>query len=173
MYVRVTISMLTLRWLVSRLRQRISCCHLFKTADRWRLNATYVRHPCPTCIYLTKDVWSHQFEQCHSRYSMDPLYIPRNLWVNHSTRLRYVWLDTLLFSAARDARSQAQKCNRVQINCSLFSSPFVPSYPIIIPFCNDLEMQHNKNFSSGTMSHYAPYLHHSGIYRYYISSLCL
>ena len=132
MYVRVTIYMLTLRWLVSRLRQRIPCCHLFKTAYHWRLNGTYVRYPCPTRIYLTKDVWSHQFEQCHSRYSMDRLYKPKNLWVNHSTRLRYVQLDTPLFSAGRDARSQAQKCNRIQTNCSLFSSPFVPSYPIII-----------------------------------------
>ena len=40
-----------------------------------------------------------------------------------------------------------------------------------IPFCNDLEMQHNENSSSGTMSYYVPYLHHSGMHRYYISSL--
>ena len=40
-----------------------------------------------------------------------------------------------------------------------------------IPFCNDLKMQHNENSSSGTMSYYVPYLHHSGMHRYYISSL--
>ena len=97
-----------------------------KTADRRRLNTTHVRYPCRTYYaHLTTDVRSHQFEKYHSRYSMDRLYIPKNLWVS---RLRYVFL----FSGVRDARSQARNCNQIQTNCSLFSSPFVPSYPIII-----------------------------------------
>ena len=69
-----------------------------KTADRRRLNTTHVRYPCRTYYaHLTTDVRSHQFEKCHSRYSMDRLYIPKNLRVS---RLRYVFL----FSAVRNAR---------------------------------------------------------------------
>ena len=128
MCVRVTISMLTLRWPVSRLWRPISCCHLskVKTADRRRLNATYVRHPCRTYYaHLSTDARSHQFES-----------VTVDIRWTDCTYLKTCGLVDFgmcfLFSAVRDARSQARNCNQIQTKCSLFSSPFVPSYSITI-----------------------------------------
>ena len=69
--------------------------------------------------YLTMDVCSYQYEQW---YSMDRLYMPKNLWVNHSTH----W--TLFYSLQREIHlhkvEKTKNPNRIQINCS---SSFVVS----------------------------------------------
>ena len=44
------------------------------------------------------DIWSYQCRQSHSQCSMDQLYMPKNLWVNHSTWLWCVYNWTLFYS---------------------------------------------------------------------------
>ena len=65
------------------------------------------------------DVCSYQYEQW---YSMDRLYMPKNLWVNHSTH----W--TRFYSLQREIHlhkvEKTKNPNRIQINCS---SSFVVS----------------------------------------------
>ena len=107
--------MLALHSPLSHLRRRIICCHLcgpsWIECDLCQISLPYA--------YLTMDVCSYQYEQwC----SMDRLYMPKNLWVNHSTH----W--TLFYSLQRQIHLQKvekmKNPNRIQINCL---SPFVVS----------------------------------------------
>ena len=53
-------------------------------------------------VHLTTDIWSYRCGQSHIRCSMDWLYMPKNLWVNHSTRLWCVCNWTLFYSLQRE-----------------------------------------------------------------------
>ena len=107
--------MLTLHLPVSHLRRRIFCCHLcgpsWIECDLCQISLPYA--------YLTMDFCSYQYEEwC----SMDRLYMPKNLWVNHSTRLWCVCNWTLFYSLQREMHlnklEKTKNPNRIQINCS-------------------------------------------------------
>jgi len=96
----------------------ISCCHLrgplWIECDLFQISLPYA--------YLTMDVCSYQYEQWYW------LYMPKNLWVNHSTRLWCVCNWTLFYSLPREIHlhkvGKTKNPNRIQINCS---SPLVVS----------------------------------------------
>ena len=74
------------------------------------------------------DIWSYRCGQSHSRCSMDWLYMPKNLWVNHYTRLWCVCNWTLFYSLQREIHlhklKKTKNSNWIQTN---YSSPLVAS----------------------------------------------
>ena len=78
--------------------------------------------------HLTTDIWSYRCRQSHSRCSMDRLYMPKNLWVNYSTRLWCVCNWTLFYSLQREIHlhelKKTKNPNWIQTN---YSSPLVAS----------------------------------------------
>ena len=124
MYVHLPISILTLHWPVSHLRTRISSCHLcgpsWMECDLCQISLSYT--------HLTTDIWSYRCGQRHSRCSMDMLYMPKNLWVDHSTRLWCVCNWTLFYPLQREIHlhklKKTKNPNWIQTN---YSSPLVAS----------------------------------------------